>query len=65
MNEHLPGKMGRYIFVHGYCLCLYSFDYAFPIGGIVADRVNKRNIMVGLDFLRQPLFWSSHSFWEE
>ena len=24
-----------------------------PIGGIVADRVNKRNIMVILDFLRR------------
>ena len=38
---------------------LYGFVSAFsfipmlvmsPIGGVVADRINKRNIMVGLDF---------------
>ena len=26
-----------------------------PIGGLIADRVNKRNIMVSLDFLTSGL----------
>ena len=30
-----------------------------PVGGIIADRLNKRNIMVALDFFTADIF-SSH-----
>ncbi len=42
---------------HGYGMFIYTMVIFSFFGGVIADRVNKRNIMVTLDFSTAGLIW--------